>query len=221
MRRLLIGIALLALFLVAPPPAARAARATVTITDTAYSPASVRIAPNDDVFWCPQNTTKTHNVDFGNKKSLDMAPGSGCTWLTFQDSGTFAYHCDFVSGMSGTVIVGDGGGSSPAPTPKPTTTTATAARRATPTTAPTVRPTTTTARIARPSSSTSAFADVATTESTDAVVEGATSTTEGQVAIKPAESHGGSLGNALAIGASFAMLLGGTGYLVMRRRPSA
>lgn len=222
MRRGIVALALLALFVLVPAPA-RAARATVTITDTAYSPSSVKIAPNDDVFWCPQNTTKTHNVNFGNKKSLDIPPGSGCTWLTFQDSGTFSYHCDFVSGMSGTVIVGSGtGGTTPASSTTRVTTssTSTTVRRVlTTTTTATARHTSSTAATRSQSPGATSTEPSVTTPDVVEPVDDTTSTTAGQLAIKDASSRGGGgLGNALAIGAMAAMAAGGTAYVLLRRR---
>src|SRR5947208_6549510 len=100
MRRVLAAAAFLwsVLFVAAP---ARAADCTqphcVKITDTAFTPASISVPLNGDVFWCPDDSNqKTHNVHFPGylKPNNDIPPGSGCTWHTFTDEGTFNYQCD-------------------------------------------------------------------------------------------------------------------------------
>ena len=221
MRRWLIVLGVSALLVGAGAPA-RAARATVTITDSAFTPATVHIAVNDDVFWCPdQNNKLTHNVHSPGHwhSNNDIPPGSGCTWLTFSEPGTFDYLCDHVSGMHGTIIVGDGGASPSGATTATTlghVTTVASAKRVS-TTAP---HTTTTVKdaVARVTASTLHFS----TSSEAPAPTVSTSTTaaagSGQLAIRSASNGGSSVGNALAIAAVVAMAVGGLGYLGYRRR---
>jgi plastocyanin len=80
--------------------------ATVNITNTLFSPSQVTIQKGDNVTWT-NNDTADHTVtaDTGNgPKSETIKPGSKYTY-TFDEAGSFQYHCDFHSAMHGTVVV--------------------------------------------------------------------------------------------------------------------
>ena len=215
MRRKLIAGAVLLLAFVPVP--ARAAQHTVNYSDSAFSPASIRIAVNDDVFWCANpGNEKAHSITADDGSfTRDVPPNSGCTWLTFQESGSFPYHCKFVAGMTGTINVG-GGAPAPvtsAPKPVATTVTTASAARATATTAvsrssTTSRATATTVR----SSSTTAARPIA-------VVIDDTSTTAGQVAIREEKtSSSGQGSNTLVAVGVVAGIAVGAAYVYFRGR---
>ncbi|MBW3657059.1 MAG: cupredoxin domain-containing protein [Actinobacteria bacterium] len=88
-------------------PAASAAVYGVTVVDSAYEPATLRIDPGDEVTWT-WASTKAHTVtsDTGLFDSGQRSGGS-FSW-PFPDPGTYAYHCQLhPSTMRGTIQVGD------------------------------------------------------------------------------------------------------------------
>jgi LPXTG-motif cell wall-anchored protein len=222
MRRALLAAALALFFVVAPIPARAAScpgyGTCVKISDSAFTPGSVRIPVNGDIFWCPDDANQlTHKIhaDDGSFISIDIPPGSGCTGHTFQQAGSFPYHCEHHPSMRGTINVGDAQAQvTTTAAPRPATTTATNAPRVTTTVG---KATATTARSRAVATTTEP--DEMTTSTTEPVEDDATTTTEGQVAIKQTSNDTGpGKGSIAAVIAALGMLIGGGGYLVIRRR---
>ena len=96
---------------------ARGADHGVAISNFAFSPGSVTIAPGDTVTWT-NNDGVTHTVtaDDGTWESAGLVNGQTYT-RQFNATGDYAYHCSPHPSMTGTVHVSDG--SSPPPTPEP------------------------------------------------------------------------------------------------------
>lgn len=91
---------------------ASAAEAAVSVTNTGFSPADVRIEPGDSVAWTWKDGGHTVTADGGAFSSGER--GAGATFgHTFTDAGTFAYRCTLHDFMKGTVQVG------PPPPPPP------------------------------------------------------------------------------------------------------
>ena len=88
-------------------PASAAADTAVSITDTAYAPATVTIEQGEVVTWV-NDGTKDHTVtsDTGTTMQSDvLGPGDSFATL-FTKAGTFGYHSTVASDdMAGTVIV--------------------------------------------------------------------------------------------------------------------
>jgi plastocyanin len=76
-----------------------------TMTTTAYSPNPVTITRGSTITWVNNDTT-THDqvADGGTFDTRDVAPGAQAS-VTFQNSGTFPYHCGRHPGMVGTINV--------------------------------------------------------------------------------------------------------------------
>ncbi len=80
--------------------------ATVNITNMLFTPSQVTIQKSDTVTWT-NNDSADHTVtaDTGNgPKSETITPGSTYSY-TFDEVGSFQYHCSFHSAMHGTVVV--------------------------------------------------------------------------------------------------------------------
>ena len=77
----------------------------VTISNFAFSPGSLAVAKGTTVTWTNKDAT-THTVasDNGVFNSGDLAP-NGTFSYTFNNTGTFAYHCAIHTYMKGTIIV--------------------------------------------------------------------------------------------------------------------
>jgi plastocyanin len=86
------------------PPAATNTNG-VTIANFAFAPTSITVAPGQVVTWTNKDST-THTVteDKGAWDSKDLAVG-GTFKHTFDQAGTFTYHCAIHSSMHGTVVV--------------------------------------------------------------------------------------------------------------------
>jgi plastocyanin len=113
--RSLIGVTALALFVVvsialAFMPAAGAAGHDVGISNFAFSPDSITIAPGDTVTWTNSDgTTHTVTGNNGSWGSGNLANGGTYTHQ-FNETGDFAYHCSIHTSMTGVVhVTGDGG----------------------------------------------------------------------------------------------------------------
>jgi plastocyanin len=128
-------------------PSARLAAASsqsVTIQNFAFSPASITVAPGTTVTWTNMDSTAhTVTADSGTGPNSGQLANGQTYKFTYQQTGTFAYHCSIHPQMHGTVTVasssqpasgqtqgGMGGGSSSqqqqtqtAPAPSPTQTT--------------------------------------------------------------------------------------------------
>jgi plastocyanin len=103
--------------------AAFAAEKDVTIAGFAFSPSTVTVSVGDTVTWTNNDgATHTATADGGQFDTGNISGGGGSDSVTFNSAGTFAYHCQIHSAMTGTVVVraaSRGGGS---PTTPPTDT---------------------------------------------------------------------------------------------------
>jgi plastocyanin len=76
-----------------------------TLTTTAYNPNPINIARGSTVTWVNNDTTThTSTSDTGLWNSGNLAPGANFT-MTFQNAGSFPYHCTQHANMIGTVVV--------------------------------------------------------------------------------------------------------------------
>lgn len=125
MRRFLLTIAVLAPALLLNSMSARAANSPAQIvnctatTPWCFSPNPIRITVGSAVTWT--NTTAPTHTSTSNTGVWDTGSiGSGQTSraITFNTPGTFAYHCSFHPGMTGSVVV-SAASVSPAPTSPP------------------------------------------------------------------------------------------------------
>ena len=98
--------------------AAQIVNCTAT-TPWCFSPNPIRITVGSTVTWT--NTTAPTHTATSNTGAWDtgsIASGQTSAAMTFKTPGTFAYHCSFHSGMTGTVIV-SAASASPAATSPP------------------------------------------------------------------------------------------------------
>ncbi|MEO8541052.1 MAG: plastocyanin/azurin family copper-binding protein [bacterium] len=150
---LVIACALFAIGLSRP---AHAANASVSIANFSFTPSTVSVNVGETVTWTNNQDGVTHTVSSDSAGVFDsgnLASGSSFQ-KTFTTAGTFTYHCNIHSTMTGTVIVSDQTGATATPTatstsstPSPTATATSTAgtATATPTVAtatPTLSPTT-------------------------------------------------------------------------------
>jgi plastocyanin len=91
-------------------PGASAASHDVSISNFAFSPNSITIAPGDTVTWTNSDGT-THTVTGSNESwgSGNMANGQTYTHQ-FNETGDFTYHCAIHPSMTGVVHVTSDGG---------------------------------------------------------------------------------------------------------------
>src|SRR5712691_8561504 len=106
MRRLFLsGFVALALVIAAPASTASTATATVQITKTGFTPASVTINVNDSVTWHNADTVNHQVVANGGQfASPILEPGKTFTHK-FTVGGTYRYHDALHTGLRGTVTV--------------------------------------------------------------------------------------------------------------------
>lgn len=108
-----------------PPPVTH----TVTLGDTAYSPASLQVTVGDTVNWSVPTALAGGSHTVSSDNGL-FGSGTLCTGLLclggaqsyshqFTSVGTFHYHCNFVAGMTGTIVVVAPPSPSPSPSPAP------------------------------------------------------------------------------------------------------
>jgi len=77
--------------------------ASVTIQNFAFSPGTVTITKGGTVTWTNRDST-THTVTFADGGSSNL--GNGATYAkTFNETGTFDYHCSIHTSMTGKVVV--------------------------------------------------------------------------------------------------------------------
>jgi plastocyanin len=84
----------------------------ITITSSAYSPASLTVVSGSTVMWTnSDNTVHTVTTEDGTLNSGDIAPGSSYS-KTFMSAGTFNYHDAHNTAITGVVVVSasSGGG---------------------------------------------------------------------------------------------------------------
>ncbi|HJT55134.1 MAG TPA: plastocyanin/azurin family copper-binding protein, partial [Ktedonobacteraceae bacterium] len=83
---------------------------TDTTNPYAFSPATLTVKVGTTVVW-KNATSAPHTVTSDDGKSFDsgtnnpIAPQSGTYSFTFNQAGTFAYHCNFHPFMKATIIV--------------------------------------------------------------------------------------------------------------------
>jgi plastocyanin len=79
--------------------------AQVDIKDLAFNPASVTVKVGETVTWT-NSDSMTHTItgDNGEFDSGDIASGKTFSF-TFQNPGTFAYHCSIHPSMKATIVV--------------------------------------------------------------------------------------------------------------------
>lgn len=87
------------------PAAATTSTNSVTIANFAFAPKSITVAPGQRVTWTNKDgATHTVTEDKGAWDSKNLP--SGATFQhTFDQAGTFTYHCAIHSSMVGTVVV--------------------------------------------------------------------------------------------------------------------
>jgi len=84
---------------------------SVSIRDNFYSPQTITIPQGSSITW-RNDGSMSHTVTFNNPYSDSNTIYSGNTYTkTFFTPGTYNYHCNFHSGMTGTVIVTSSSGS--------------------------------------------------------------------------------------------------------------
>ncbi len=79
----------------------------IDISDMAFSPASTTVTRGTTVTWMNNDSvahTVTADNGTGGLNSGTVKPGETYTF-TFNEAGTFTYHCEFHSDMKGTVTV--------------------------------------------------------------------------------------------------------------------
>lgn len=78
---------------------------TVYVQNFAFNPNSLTVKVGTTVTWVNKDST-THTVisDNGAFTSGDLSPGSNYTY-TFNNTGTYPYHCSIHPSMTGTVTV--------------------------------------------------------------------------------------------------------------------
>lgn len=172
-RTVLVAVGLLAAVL-GPVGAAAAATGSVDVEDYRFAPSEIRIEPGDRVRWTSRgNQTHTVTTDDAGAEDFDSGRlGKNDEYThTFQDEGTFTYHCEIYSSMSGVVQVGSPPAGSTSTTSPPTTSTTTTST--TTTTRP--APTTTTTRPPAATTTTTAPPPPTTTVTTARAPSGAES----------------------------------------------
>jgi plastocyanin len=80
----------------------------VTIQDFAFAPADLQVNVGDLVTWTNSDpTAHTVTADEGAFDSGSIS-GDGTFEFTFDTAGEFTYHCEFHTGMTATITVGEG-----------------------------------------------------------------------------------------------------------------
>jgi plastocyanin len=78
----------------------------VTISNSAYSPNPLTVSKGTTVTW--QNNDSMAHTATADDASFDtgnIPANSTSSGVTFNQTGTFAYHCTYHSGMQGTITV--------------------------------------------------------------------------------------------------------------------
>jgi plastocyanin len=112
MRRLtyVAALALVATLVLAPSAGAQGQTMTVSIEDFFFSPANMTVAPGTTVTWVNNGQAPhTSTADDGTWDSGTLQPGESFSF-TFDQAGTYTYHCSIHPNMTGTIKVGGGGG---------------------------------------------------------------------------------------------------------------
>lgn len=78
---------------------------TISMSYTAFSPATLTVKTGTTVTWKnDDNMTHTATANGGSFNTGDIAPGAS-KGVTFATAGSFPYHCNYHSGMTGTIVV--------------------------------------------------------------------------------------------------------------------
>ena len=123
MRRLLLGVGVV-FTLAAIPTVADAANSSAQIVNCppafgCFTPNSIMIKVGDTITWTNNGSvTHTSTSNTGAWSTGNITPGATSSAVTFNTSGTFAYHCAIHPSMTGTVIV-SAAAATPAPTSPP------------------------------------------------------------------------------------------------------
>jgi len=77
----------------------------VSIINTSFNPSTITVSPGTTVTWTNNDST-THTVTSNDNSfgSNQLSPGNTFQ-STFNNTGTFSYHCSIHSSMTGQVIV--------------------------------------------------------------------------------------------------------------------
>lgn len=88
-----------------PAPASLSATRTVAIQNFTFSPQSLTVKKGDTVVWTNKDSAgHTVTGNMGGPASQTI-PKNGTYSYTFNNVGTFAYHCSIHPTMTGTVVV--------------------------------------------------------------------------------------------------------------------
>ena len=112
MRRLsyVAALALVVTLALAPTAGAQGQTMTVSIEDFFFSPANMTVAPGTTVTWVNNGQSPhTSTADDGTWDSGTLQPGKSFSF-TFDQAGTYTYHCSIHPDMTGTITVSAGGG---------------------------------------------------------------------------------------------------------------
>lgn len=101
----------------------------VSLSETAYTPPTLQITVGDTVSWSVPTSLAGGSHTVSSDQGL-FGSGTLCTGLlclggtanythTFTSAGSFPYHCNFVPGMTGTIVVVAAPSPSPSPVPSP------------------------------------------------------------------------------------------------------
>jgi len=79
---------------------------SVTMSNLAFSPATLTVKVGTTVTWTNNDTSMTYNIisDSGVFQSSDLVPTETFSY-TFNNVGTFAYHCGIYTYMKGSIVV--------------------------------------------------------------------------------------------------------------------
>lgn len=104
------ALALVLTLALAPAAGAQGQTMTVSIEDFFFSPANMTVAPGTTVTWVNNGQAPhTSTADDGTWDSGTLQPGESFSF-TFNQAGTYIYHCTIHPNMTGTITVGGGGG---------------------------------------------------------------------------------------------------------------
>lgn len=102
-------------------PVVLAADTTIQVADFSF-PATTTIQAGDTVTWTNSSgATHTATADDGSFDTGNFADGASAS-VTFNEAGSFPYHCAIHSSMTGTIVVEAAAGGGPTVTPAPTDT---------------------------------------------------------------------------------------------------
>jgi plastocyanin len=82
---------------------------TVEMKDACFRPSTLRIAPGDTVTFVNRDAM-THNVTANGWGRFERMNQGDTFQATFEESGVYAFACQYHPGMTGAILVGDGTG---------------------------------------------------------------------------------------------------------------